>query len=71
MLNIHKKFIECTKGNVALMSAVLAVPLLFAMGSATDFTILHRQKSGLQQAVDSAAIATNREAGLTSINDAD
>ncbi len=64
-----KKLLTDTCGNIALSTAIAAVPLLFAMGGATDYTLLHQQKSNLQQAVDSAALATNKEAGLTSIND--
>lgn len=69
MFGLHKNFGVCTRGNFAVMSAVLAVPLLFALGSATDYTLLHQQKSGLQEATDSAALATNKEAGLASISD--
>ncbi|MCP4183736.1 MAG: pilus assembly protein [Hyphomicrobiales bacterium] len=71
MADILKNFFFDTRGNVALITATLAVPLLFAAGGAADYTMYLKQKSQLQEAADSSALATTKEAGLTSINDSD
>ena len=67
MNRLVKKFCRNKGGNFAVAAGVLAVPILFAMGGATDYTLLHKQQSGLQQAVDSATLATIKELGLSSI----
>ena len=67
MSRLISKFCRNRGGNFAVMAGVLAVPILFAMGGATDYTLLHKQQSGLQQAVDSATLATIKELGLSSI----
>ena len=51
-----------------MIMAILMVPLLLAMGGTTDYTMFLKQRFKLQEAVDSAAVATTKEAGLTSIN---
>jgi Flp pilus assembly protein TadG len=48
-------------GNFGLISAVLAVPLVMAVGVAIDFSSISSRKSALQQAVDSAVLAIARE----------
>jgi hypothetical protein len=68
LAGVLKSFFYDTRGNVALITAMLAVPLLFAAGGTADYTMFLKQKHKLQEAADSAALATTKEAGLTSIN---
>lgn len=44
-------------GNFALMTALIAVPLLYAAGSAIDMTSAFTEKTNLQAIADSAALA--------------
>lgn len=56
-------------GNVAVIAGILAVPLLMASGAAFDYTLKFNSKAALQDAVDSAALASTIELGLTSTKD--
>lgn len=57
-------FYKNRKGNVATITAVI-LPMLLACGAyATDYAIMYNQKSALQEAADSAALATVKELGL-------
>lgn len=59
-----KAFYKNQKGNVATITAVI-LPMLLACGAyATDYAIMYNQKSALQEAADSAALATVKELGL-------
>jgi Flp pilus assembly protein TadG len=48
-------------GNFAIISALLALPLVLSVGVAVDFSSISSRKSGLQQAIDSAVLAIARE----------
>ena len=54
---MFKRFLRDTKGNVALMSAVMAGPMIFAAAIGMDVAEFYRAKSGFQSAVDAAALA--------------
>jgi Flp pilus assembly protein TadG len=49
------------RGNFGIISALLAVPLVLAVGVALDFSSISSKKSALQQAIDSAVLAIARE----------
>lgn len=64
-----KKLIRSTSGNVALTAAVLAPAVFGAAALGVDYTIIHNQKSALQQAADAAALASVRELSLSGSSD--
>lgn len=59
------------KGNFAIFAALLAMPLLAASGGAIDFVIFSNQKTKLQAAAESAALASVLELGLSSTRESD
>jgi Flp pilus assembly protein TadG len=54
------RFLKDAAGNYALMTAVLAVPLLGALALGVDYTEMTRQRNVTLQALDAAGIATAR-----------
>lgn len=62
-------FLRNTKGNVAMIAGVLAPALMGAGAVAVDYTIFANQRSALQQAADSAALASAKEMGLSGANE--
>jgi len=48
-------------GNFALMSAVLATPLLLGVGMALDYSTITRTRSDLQNSLDAAVLSIARE----------
>lgn len=50
-------------------AAVLAVPLLMCCGLALDYTMMNQARASLQEAADSAALASAKELGLASTKD--
>lgn len=57
-------FARGRSGNFAILSALLALPLVLSAGLALDFTTLSRTRASLQQAMDSAALSIAREGEL-------
>ncbi|MBK8455987.1 MAG: pilus assembly protein [Phyllobacteriaceae bacterium] len=55
-----KSFRKDTSGNYALATALVVVPLLGGVGMAVDYSTLIREKSEVQNALDSACVATGR-----------
>lgn len=61
---MHEKLAALARergGNFSIISAVLAVPLVLAVGVALDFSAISNKRSELQQAIDSAVLAIARE----------
>lgn len=56
------------RGNFAVFSGILAVPLVLSVGVALDLSTVYSTRASLQQAIDSAVLAVAREG--TSISDA-
>ncbi len=63
-----RKFLKNMGGNIALSTAIMAVPVLGGAGVAVDYISLSRAETVLQNAVDSAALASAKELGLTNSN---
>ncbi|MBL4890228.1 MAG: pilus assembly protein [Rhizobiaceae bacterium] len=59
------KFAWSNSGNIAVIASILMVPLITAIGAAVDYTSMTRIRSNMQQAADSAALASTRELRLT------
>ena len=66
-----QKFLSGIEGNIVTSVALLSLPLMASVGAAADFAMIHNQKSGLQQAIDAAAIATTREHAVSTLSDTD
>ena len=62
------KFLRNDEGNVALIVAIIALPLLLVAGIAVDYTLLTRAENALQIAADNAALASAKELGLSNSN---
>ena len=56
-MQIIRKFVRSTGGNVAIMFGLAAVPLIGAGGMALDYMAASKSQSALQKAVDDAALA--------------
>ncbi len=65
---MFKRFLKDNRGNVALTTAIMALPLLMGTGIAIDYSLLSRAESALQEAADSAALASAKELGLSNTN---
>jgi Flp pilus assembly protein TadG len=65
------KFASDQRGNFAIISTMLAVPLVMAVGMAIDVTTIASTRSDLQQAIDSAVLAVAREGKDVSTEKAD
>jgi len=57
----NRGFLADTRGNFAMISAVLAIPLVLSAGLALDVATISRTKTELQQALDAAVLAVARE----------
>jgi len=55
------EFASDRSGNFAILSSLLAVPIVMAVGLAIDVSTIARTKSTLQNAIDSAVLAVARE----------
>lgn len=62
------KFLANEEGNVALIVAILALPLLLGAGITIDYTLLTRAENALQTAADNAALASAKELTLSNSN---
>lgn len=62
-MRMIKKFAHSESGNFAIMAALLAIPLVGAMGLAVDYSAALSNRSVMQDAADSAALATVKAAG--------
>jgi len=60
-----KKFGRDEKGNVIIMTALVATPLLLAVGAAVDTAEVYRAKTTYQNAVDAAALTVAKQIRLT------
>lgn len=58
-----RRFRASSDGNFAVNMALLAIPVMAAIGASVDYTLLSRQISQLQDAADSAALTAALEGG--------
>ena len=52
-----RRFFTDPKGNVAIMFAIAAVPIIGAMGAAVDYSMAAAQRTAMQASLDATAIA--------------
>lgn len=55
------RFAADRRGNFAIMSGMLAVPLVLGVGLLLDLSAINRKQASLQQAIDAAVLAVARE----------
>lgn len=63
-------FIQDRGGNFAMISALIAVPLLYAAGSAVDLSAAYNERTNMQGIADSAALAGGATYDGTNTSDA-
>lgn len=61
MFSIFSAWLKNRRGNVAMMAAILGVPLMIAVGTAVDVARVLEYRTALQNAADSAALAAISE----------
>jgi Flp pilus assembly protein TadG len=68
-LKLFSTFLKDTRGNLALASGILAIPMILAAGTAVDLANANRVSSDLQSALDAAtmAIAVKVPSGMTDL----
>lgn len=59
-----RNFCRNIRGNIATTSAIIIPMLLSSVAFVSDYTIMFHQRSALQEAADSAALASVKELGL-------
>lgn len=64
MISRLKKFFRDVGGNIAMFTAVLAPALFGTAGITLDYVAMYNQSTKLQDAADSAALASVKEVGL-------
>jgi len=63
---MFKRFLANTRGNVAIIFALVSVPAMAIAGAAIDYTNASQEYSRLQVATDSASLAGAKQVGLLS-----
>lgn len=63
---MFKRFLKDTRGNIAMMFGILAIPLIATTGAAVDYSRAYEQRMIVQDALDAAALAANRLIGFGS-----
>lgn len=58
------RFVRDRKANIAVITALVMIPIIFLLGMTLDFTQALRKKQQLDAAADAAAIAAVRPAML-------
>ena len=66
-----EKFVKNGRGNFAVSFALLTVPMLGAAGAATDYAMMSRQQTALQDTADATALAVMKELGVSNLSDAE
>jgi Flp pilus assembly protein TadG len=58
LLDLIRRFGRDSRGNMTFTFAIVTVPLLTAVGAATDYSLATRMRAKLQSAADAAAVAS-------------
>ncbi len=61
MRKVLQRFLGDRAGNFAIMTSLLAVPLLLGVGMALDYSTISRTRADLQNSLDSAVLSIARE----------
>ena len=65
MNKLTRSFLSDTRGNFAVIFAVALLPVALSVGLAVDYTYASRNKAGIQQALDVAALAAGTNENFT------
>ncbi|MCK9918389.1 pilus assembly protein TadG-related protein [Microbacteriaceae bacterium K1510] len=60
-----RRFVRHQRGNVAIIFGIAAVPLIFAVGAAIDYSTANRAKAALDAYADAAALLAVNKASLS------
>ena len=63
-----KRFVRADQGNIAVLFAVAAVPILSFVGAAIDYTRANSARSSMQAALDSTALMLAKDLTDGTIN---
>jgi Flp pilus assembly protein TadG len=69
LLDEFARFRSHDGGNIAVIFAIVSVPLLMAIGGAMDYARAFRARTLMQDALDAAALAVAREPSLRTLGD--
>src|SRR5260370_333362 len=58
LLFLIRRFRRDQRGNIAVIFAIALLPMLSAIGCATDYSLAARMKAKMQSAADAAAVAS-------------
>lgn len=61
LLDLIRRFRRDQRGNITFTFAIVTVPLLMAVGAASDYSLATRMRAKLQSAADAAAVASISE----------
>ena len=62
------RFLSNTRGGVAPLMAVVAIPVLAAVGMAVDYTRANSARAAFQVSLDATALMLSREAATDATN---
>jgi len=68
-MQLFKNFWKDKRGNFALFTGILALPLILFGGISIDYAIIYRAQNAMQNAADAAALASAKELGLSNTKD--
>src|SRR4029077_4667834 len=58
LISLIERFRRDRRGNIAVIFAIALLPMLSAIGCATDYSLAARMKAKMQSAADAAAVAS-------------
>jgi Flp pilus assembly protein TadG len=68
LLSVGMKFCGDRRGNIAVIFALSAIPIISFMGAAIDYTRANAARSSMQAALDSAALMLSKDLSTGTIN---
>jgi len=66
-----RKFAKADQGNIAVMFAFAALPILASVGAAIDYSRVNKARTSLQAALDSAALMVSKDLTSGTISESD
>jgi len=66
-----RKFAKADQGNIAVMFAFAALPILASVGAAIDYSRVNKARTSLQAALDSAALMVSKDLTNGTISESD
>jgi Flp pilus assembly protein TadG len=66
-----RRFAKADQGNIAVMFAFAALPILASVGAAIDYSRVNKARTSLQAALDSAALMVSKDLTNGAISESD